>query len=103
MVGLAGEGQNFDGNGPYVRFQPGGGDQTLSHSASRARHRATSSFGQRDRAAARHAARATRASARRTSPTSPCYKNAAARTSTAPPTAAARRAAGATTRAERVR
>jgi ABC-type transporter Mla subunit MlaD len=25
MVGLAGEGQNFDGNGMYVRFQPGGG------------------------------------------------------------------------------
>ena len=30
MVGLAGEGQNFDGNGPYVRFQPGGGAQTIS-------------------------------------------------------------------------
>jgi phospholipid/cholesterol/gamma-HCH transport system substrate-binding protein len=30
MVGLAGEGQNFDGNGMYVRFQTGGGDQTLS-------------------------------------------------------------------------
>jgi hypothetical protein len=30
MVGLAGEGQNFDGNGQYVRFQPGGGDQTVS-------------------------------------------------------------------------
>jgi phospholipid/cholesterol/gamma-HCH transport system substrate-binding protein len=30
MVGLAGEGENFDGNGPYVRFQPGGGDQTVS-------------------------------------------------------------------------
>ena len=28
MVGLAGEGQNFDGNGSYVRFQTGGGDQT---------------------------------------------------------------------------
>jgi len=25
MVGLAGEGQAFDGNGQYVRFQPGGG------------------------------------------------------------------------------
>jgi virulence factor Mce-like protein len=25
MVGLAGEGQNFDGNGQYVRFQTGGG------------------------------------------------------------------------------
>ena len=30
MVGLAGEGQNFDGNGMYVRFQPGGGTQTVS-------------------------------------------------------------------------
>jgi hypothetical protein len=30
MVGLAGEGQNSDGNGAYVRFQPGGGDQTFS-------------------------------------------------------------------------
>ncbi|HEX2016017.1 MAG TPA: MlaD family protein [Solirubrobacteraceae bacterium] len=30
MVGLAGEGQNFDANGSYVRFQPGGGDQTVS-------------------------------------------------------------------------
>jgi phospholipid/cholesterol/gamma-HCH transport system substrate-binding protein len=29
MVGLAGEGQNFDGNGQYVRFQPGGGTQTV--------------------------------------------------------------------------
>ncbi|HEX5924646.1 MAG TPA: MlaD family protein, partial [Baekduia sp.] len=34
MVGLAGEGQNFDGNGMYVRFQPGGGDQTISLGAS---------------------------------------------------------------------
>lgn len=30
MVGLAGEGQNSDGNGMYVRFQPGGGEQTIS-------------------------------------------------------------------------
>ena len=30
LVGLAGEGQNFDGNGMYVRFQPGGGDQQIS-------------------------------------------------------------------------
>jgi phospholipid/cholesterol/gamma-HCH transport system substrate-binding protein len=29
LVGLAGEGQNFDGNGMYVRFQTGGGSQTL--------------------------------------------------------------------------
>jgi phospholipid/cholesterol/gamma-HCH transport system substrate-binding protein len=30
LVGLSGEGQNFDGNGMYVRFQPGGGSQTVS-------------------------------------------------------------------------
>ena len=30
MVGLAGEGQNFDGNGSYVRFQTGGGSQQIS-------------------------------------------------------------------------
>jgi ABC-type transporter Mla subunit MlaD len=30
MVGLSGESQNFDGNGQYTRFQPGGGTQTLS-------------------------------------------------------------------------
>jgi len=30
LVGLAGEGQNFDGNGMYVRFQPGGGATTVS-------------------------------------------------------------------------
>jgi phospholipid/cholesterol/gamma-HCH transport system substrate-binding protein len=30
MVGLAGEGQNFDGNGMYVRFQTGGGPEQVS-------------------------------------------------------------------------
>ena len=30
FVGLAGEGQNSDGNGPYVHFQPGGGGQTVA-------------------------------------------------------------------------
>ena len=30
MVGLAGEGQNFDANGPYVRFQTGAGDRTIT-------------------------------------------------------------------------
>ncbi len=30
LVGLAGEGQNFDGNGMYVRFQTGGGSQSLT-------------------------------------------------------------------------
>jgi phospholipid/cholesterol/gamma-HCH transport system substrate-binding protein len=30
LVALSGEGQNFDGNGMYVRFQPGGGSQSIS-------------------------------------------------------------------------
>jgi phospholipid/cholesterol/gamma-HCH transport system substrate-binding protein len=30
LVGLAGEGQNFDGNGMYVRFQTGGGSHSVS-------------------------------------------------------------------------
>ena len=30
LVALAGEGQNFDGNGMYVRFQPGGGSESVS-------------------------------------------------------------------------
>jgi phospholipid/cholesterol/gamma-HCH transport system substrate-binding protein len=30
LVGLSGEGQNFDGNGMMVRFQPGGGTQSLT-------------------------------------------------------------------------
>jgi phospholipid/cholesterol/gamma-HCH transport system substrate-binding protein len=30
LVGLSGEAQNFDGNGPYVHFQPGGGSQTFA-------------------------------------------------------------------------
>jgi phospholipid/cholesterol/gamma-HCH transport system substrate-binding protein len=30
LVGLSGESQNFDGNGTYTRFQPGGGGQTVS-------------------------------------------------------------------------
>ncbi len=55
MVGLAGEGQNFDGNGPYVRFQPGGGDQTLSMGQSGGIAR--QDLRQRDRAAAGDAAR----------------------------------------------
>ena len=29
LVGLTGEGQNFDGNGQYVRFQTGGGDNVI--------------------------------------------------------------------------
>lgn len=30
LVGLTGESQNFDGNGHYIRFQVGGGSQTIS-------------------------------------------------------------------------
>jgi phospholipid/cholesterol/gamma-HCH transport system substrate-binding protein len=30
LVGLSGEGQNFDGNGQYTRFQTGGGSQQVS-------------------------------------------------------------------------
>jgi phospholipid/cholesterol/gamma-HCH transport system substrate-binding protein len=30
QVALSGESQNFDGNGGYTRFQPGGGDQTFT-------------------------------------------------------------------------
>jgi phospholipid/cholesterol/gamma-HCH transport system substrate-binding protein len=30
MASLSGESQNFDGNGGYTRFQPGGGDHTIS-------------------------------------------------------------------------
>ncbi len=30
LVGLAGEGQNMDGNGGYVHFQPGGGAQSVA-------------------------------------------------------------------------
>ena len=30
MVALSGESQDFDGNGQYTRFQPGGGDQSVS-------------------------------------------------------------------------
>ena len=74
MVGLAGEGQNFDGNGQYVRFQTGGGDQTVSTG--------TTVGGTTDRLfgnavrADRHAPASSRASARRTGPTSPCYTQA---------------------------
>ncbi len=39
LVGLAGEGQNFDGNGQYVRFQTGGGAQTVSLGSKSSTHR----------------------------------------------------------------
>ena len=72
MVGLAGEGQNFDGNGMYVRFQPGGGDQTIS-SGSVGPYTTGRCSPMRSRRRSAHAP-AYPASARRTSPTTPCYK-----------------------------
>ena len=71
MVGLAGESQNFDGNGHYVRFQVGGGSQTIS----------TGKYGGnggeqavRPTSTRRRSARGppTRASARRTTPRRCC-------------------------------
>ena len=85
MVGLAGEGQNFDGNGMYVRFQPGGGDQTRLASAS--------AGAQQQPRCSRNAV-ATPLGTRPAfpgqrppyKPDVPCYTQTAARTSTAPPT-----------------
>ena len=71
LAGIAGEGQNFDGNGMYVRFQTGGGSQSVSLGSQ------SSSTGQlfgnnpRCRSAT---ARPTPASGRRTSPHEPCHK-----------------------------
>ena len=45
MVGLAGESQNFDGNGPYVRFQTGGGSQSVSTGTGGAGNLAAPLFG----------------------------------------------------------
>ena len=64
MVGLAGEGQNFDGNGGYVRFQTGGGSQSVSLGPGSAG--AAPQFGGAADAAARQPAARTRASCRRT-------------------------------------
>ena len=61
LVGLAGEGQNFDGNGMYVRFQTGGGS-TRSRSA-RSNLGSPPQFGALPIAAARQPARATPAGA----------------------------------------
>ena len=82
MVGLAGEGQNFDGNGMYVRFQPGGGDQQVALGGELGQNAAT---GLRQRRRPSRSARAppTRASARPTSPTCPATRRRCP-TSTAP-------------------
>ena len=94
MVGLAGEGQNFDGNGKYVRFQPGGGDQTVSHGPDARRPATRCSATRSSSRSARGPP--SRASARRTSPTSPATRNPIP-TSTAPPTAGRAGGDGATT------
>ena len=54
LVGLAGEGQGFDGNGQYVRFQTGGGDNVIR--LGRSTHRRPAAVRRAARAAARHAA-----------------------------------------------
>ena len=54
MVSLAGESQNFDGNGTYVRIQAGGGQCPGPDAARRPRRRPAL---ERQRAAARHAPR----------------------------------------------
>ena len=73
MVGLAGESQNFDGNGSMVRFAPGGGSQAVALGS------ANSPTGQLDRrrVARRSSApsRSTPASARRTTRASRCHKS----------------------------
>ena len=68
LVGLAGEGQNFDGNGMYVRFQTGGGSQTVS--LGRAGTSTGELFGNNVRCRSA-TGRPTRASGRRTSRTRP--------------------------------
>ena len=80
MVGLAGEGQNFDGNGMYVRFQPGGGPFTVSTGTSTLTGQQL--FGNAVVAAARHPAEVP-ARSRRTTRTSPA-------TGTSSPTSTAR-------------
>ena len=91
MVGLAGEGQNFDGNGMYVRFQPGGGDQTVSLGASGGLTDKLFANAVLKPLGTRPAFPGKRPPYK---PDVPCYKNAAARTSTARragrPTAAGR-------------
>ena len=78
MVGLAGESQNFDGNGSYVRFQVGGGTNTVALGA-QARRPASSSGRRRSPCSA--CGRSTRASGRRTTRAFPVTR-ARSRTST---------------------
>ena len=87
MAGLAGEGQNFDGNGMYVRFQTGGGSQRSRSATATPGSRRSSAACRRRRSAT---ARPTRASCRRTSRTSPATASSCP-TSTARPRARRRR------------
>ena len=81
LVGIAGEGQNFDGNGMYVRFQTGGGSQTVSLGPDGHEHRRA--VRQQHRRCRSATVRPTRASARPTSPTCPATSR-SSRTSTGP-------------------
>ena len=72
MVGLAGEGQNFDGNGGYVRFQTGGGSRPSRSAQGNLGTRAA--VRQRCRRRRSATGRRTRAASRRTSPSQPCFK-----------------------------
>ena len=75
MVGLAGEGQNFDGNGMYVRFQPGGGDQTVSHGQGAVGGTSDAALRQRDRPSRSARARAFPGKRPPYKPDVPCYTN----------------------------
>ena len=77
MAGLAGEGQNFDGNGMYVRFQTGGGSQSVSLGEGDAGF--PPQFGGAAHAAARQPPAPTRASVPPYVDDKPCYRQAAAR------------------------
>ena len=90
LVGLSGERQNFDGNGLYVRFQTGGGSQTV---AAREAGNPASCSATTVGAAARQPA-ASRASARRTSRTCPATQRAADAQRAGVGQVAARHAAG---------
>ena len=68
QVALSGESQNFDGNGGYTRFQPGGGTQTLSTGDRRASAARRCSPTRTCRRSARF--RSTRRASRRTGATS---------------------------------
>ena len=74
MVGLAGEGQNFDGNGMYVRFQTGGGPNQVS--VGRVEPRQPAAVRVAADPAARQPAHLSRPRARPTSPSEPCYRQA---------------------------